>query len=58
MEKMIGYTREHGLQQLNGITMPGNRGMITLARKLGFSIDVQLEDGIVSLALPLTPTIL
>lgn len=57
LEKMIVYTREHGLQQLNGITMPGNRGMITLARKLGFSVDVQLEDGIVSLALPLAPDI-
>ncbi|MCX8965307.1 GNAT family N-acetyltransferase [Erwinia psidii] len=51
MEKMIAYAREHGLQQLNGITMPGNRGMITLARKLGFTITVQLEDGIVSLSL-------
>ncbi|WP_426817575.1 bifunctional acetate--CoA ligase family protein/GNAT family N-acetyltransferase [Winslowiella sp. 2C04] len=57
LEKMIAYTREHGLLQLNGITMPGNRGMISLARKLGFSVDVQLEDGIVSLALPLTPAI-
>ncbi|QHM72173.1 bifunctional acetate--CoA ligase family protein/GNAT family N-acetyltransferase [Mixta intestinalis] len=53
LEKMIIYTRNHGLQQLNGITMPGNQGMITLARKLGFSVDVQLEDGIVSLHLPL-----
>lgn len=53
LEKMIVYTRDHGLQQLNGITMPGNRGMITLARKLGFTVDIQLEDGIVSLVLPL-----
>ncbi len=53
LEKMIAYTRDHGLQQLNGITMPGNRGMITLARKLGFNVDIQLEDGIVSLGLPL-----
>ena len=53
LEKMIIYTRQHGLQQLNGITMPGNRGMVTLARKLGFTVDVQLEDGIVTLSLPL-----
>lgn len=51
LEKMIIYTRQHGLKQLNGITMPGNRGMVTLARKLGFAIDVQLEDGIVGLSL-------
>ncbi|MFS2221923.1 GNAT family N-acetyltransferase [Pantoea sp. B65] len=56
LEKMIVYTREHGLQQLNGITMPGNRGMVTLARKLGFTIDIQLEDGIVGLTLPLAST--
>lgn len=54
LEKMIRYTRDHGLQQLNGITMPHNTGMITLARKLHFHVDVQLDDGIVSLHLPLT----
>ncbi len=53
MEKLIAYTRDHGLQRLNGITMPNNRGMVTLARKLGFEVDIQLEDGIVSLTLPL-----
>jgi len=31
--------------------MPNNRGMIALARKLGFKVDIQLEDGIVSLSL-------
>ncbi|WP_416359320.1 hypothetical protein, partial [Enterobacter hormaechei] len=30
-----------------------NRGMIGLAQRLGFGIDVQLEDGIVNLTLPL-----
>nr|WP_024965486.1 protein lysine acetyltransferase [Pantoea sp. IMH] len=54
LEKMIIYTRQHGLDRLNGITMPGNRGMIALARKLGFAVDIQLEDGIVSLSLPLS----
>lgn len=56
LEKMIAYARQHGLQQLNGITMPGNQGMLTLARKLGFTFDVQLEDGIVSLSLSLNKT--
>ncbi|HBI11528.1 MAG TPA: protein lysine acetyltransferase [Franconibacter pulveris] len=54
LEKLIAYTREHGLQRLNGITMPHNRGMVALARKLGFKVDVQLEDGIVGLTLPLS----
>ena len=53
LEKLIGYTRDHGLMRLNGITMPNNRGMVTLARKLGFTVDIQLEDGIVSLTLAL-----
>ena len=53
LEKLISYTRGHGLQRLNGITMPNNRGMIALARKLGFEVDIQLEDGIVGLTLRL-----
>jgi len=53
LEKLIAYTGEHGLQRLNGITMPNNQGMVTLARKLGFAVDIQIEDGIVSLTLPL-----
>lgn len=54
LEKLISYTRDHGLKKLNGITMPNNHGMIALARKLGFIVDIQLEDGIVSLTLPLS----
>ena len=56
LEKLIGYTRDHGLLCLNGITMPNNRGMITLARKLGFDVDIQLDEGIVALSLRLAST--
>ncbi|MFO6484218.1 N-acetyltransferase family protein [Escherichia coli] len=38
MEKLITYTRDHGLQRLNGITMPNNRGMVALARRLGLTL--------------------
>jgi acetyltransferase len=38
LEKLISYTRDHGLLRLNGITMPNNRGMVTLARKLGLTL--------------------
>ncbi|EKS6888342.1 protein lysine acetyltransferase [Enterobacter bugandensis] len=55
LEKLISYTRDHGLLRLNGITMPNNRGMVTLARKLGFEVDIQLDEGIVALSLGLTP---
>jgi acetyltransferase len=53
LEKLISYTRDHGLLRLNGITMPNNQGMVALARKLGFTVDVQLEEGIVGLTLHL-----
>ncbi|XPE23299.1 GNAT family N-acetyltransferase [Shigella sonnei] len=53
MKKLITYTRDHGLQRLNGITMPNNRRMVALARKLGFNVDIQLEEGIVGLTLNL-----
>ena len=53
LEKLISYTRDHGLLRLNGITMPNNRGMVTLARKLGFDVDIQLDEGIVALSLTL-----
>ncbi len=57
LEKLIAYTRDHGLERLNGITMPNNRGMVALARKLGFDVDIQLEDGIVGLTLALNKTL-
>ncbi|MBS9442084.1 bifunctional acetate--CoA ligase family protein/GNAT family N-acetyltransferase [Photorhabdus heterorhabditis] len=53
MTKLINYTREHGIRRLNAITMPENRTMIKLAKKLGFTIDIQFEDGIVNLTLEL-----
>ncbi|AOM40905.1 bifunctional acetate--CoA ligase family protein/GNAT family N-acetyltransferase [Xenorhabdus hominickii] len=53
MTKLIHYAKEHGIQTLTAITMPENRNMIQLAKKLGFSIDIQLEDGVVNLILTL-----
>ncbi len=49
MEKVIDYGRVSGLKRFNGMTMPSNAGMIALAQKVGFSIDVQLQDGIVEM---------
>ncbi|PSJ44525.1 protein acetyltransferase [Zobellella endophytica] len=51
MEKIVRYARLRGLHTLSGITMPSNRGMVMLARKLGFKVDMHLEDGIVELKL-------
>ncbi|NIG62336.1 MAG: hypothetical protein G5663_02235 [Serratia symbiotica] len=50
---MIAYARAQGIPRLISITLPNNRGMITLAQRLEFDIYVQLKDGIVNLILPL-----
>ncbi|MDD1779652.1 bifunctional acetate--CoA ligase family protein/GNAT family N-acetyltransferase [Enterovibrio sp. ZSDZ35] len=49
MDKVIDYGRLSGLKRLNGMTMPSNSGMIALAQRVGFSIDVQLQDGVVEM---------
>lgn len=53
MSKLIDYAKQRGLSTLTGMTMPTNRGMITLAQKMGFEIDVQLADGVVDMLLTL-----
>ncbi|MBL4829438.1 MAG: bifunctional acetate--CoA ligase family protein/GNAT family N-acetyltransferase [Aliivibrio sp.] len=53
MSKIIEYCRGHGTKTLSGMTMPNNRGMILLAQKLGFDIDIQMEDGVVDMLLHL-----
>ncbi len=51
MEKIIRYAKEQGIGQLSGMTMPSNRGMVNLAKRLGFKIAVQMEEGVVNMAL-------
>ena len=51
MEKIIRYAKEQGIGQLSGMTMPSNRGMVNLAKRLGFKIDVQMEEGVVNMEL-------
>ncbi len=53
MKKIIDYCVAKGTKQLSGMTMPTNRGMLTLAQKLGFEIDVHFEDGTADMVLPL-----
>ena len=53
MEKRSCAMPESGHRpNFSGMTMPSNRGMINLAKRLGFKIDIQLEDGIVNMELP------
>ncbi len=53
MDRIIAYCKNRGTERMTGMTMPTNRGMLTLAQKLGFEIDVQFADGTADMFLPL-----
>lgn len=53
MEKIIDYCRSKQTRQISGMTMPTNRGMLHLAKRLGFDIDVHFEDGTADMVLKL-----
>ncbi|MEZ9436864.1 bifunctional acetate--CoA ligase family protein/GNAT family N-acetyltransferase [Vibrio atlanticus] len=53
MTKVIDYCRTKQTKQMSGMTMPTNRGMLTLAQKLGFELDISFEDGTADMVLPL-----
>ena len=53
MQKIITYCQAKGTKQMSGMTMPTNRGMLSLARSLGFELDVQFADGTADMILPL-----
>lgn len=55
MNNIIEYCKAKGTKQMSGITMPTNRGMLTLAQKLGFKVEVHFEDGTADMVLPLNP---
>ncbi|MGY2575351.1 bifunctional acetate--CoA ligase family protein/GNAT family N-acetyltransferase [Vibrio sp. C8] len=55
MSRIIDYCKAKGTKQMSGMTMPTNRGMLTLAQRLGFEIDVHFEDGTADMVLPLNP---
>ncbi|MCL6415899.1 bifunctional acetate--CoA ligase family protein/GNAT family N-acetyltransferase [Aestuariirhabdus sp. Z084] len=52
MEKVINYCKEQQIEEIMGYTMPENRGMIELSRKLGFKVKFMLEDGMVEMRMP------
>lgn len=53
MQKIITYCQAKGTKQMSGMTMPTNRGMLSLAQSLGFDLDVQFADGTADMILPL-----
>jgi len=53
MLKMIDYCRQRDTEIMVGITLPQNAGMVSLARKLGFKVKFDIEEGWVEMKLPL-----
>lgn len=54
MNAAIAHCRSQGVQEISGITLPENTGMIELARKLGFTISRDFEEGSINMLLDLT----
>lgn len=53
LDKLIRYYQSNGTDVLMGFTMLQNKGMAELARKLGFKVTIELEDGLIEMVLPL-----
>lgn len=54
MNKIIAYSRQHGTRQMMGVALAHNRGLIRLARSLGFVVERSPDgDDMVEMRLPL-----
>ncbi|MEL0657880.1 bifunctional acetate--CoA ligase family protein/GNAT family N-acetyltransferase [Psychromonas arctica] len=53
LKKLISYQKNKGTQYLAGMTMLSNTGMAMLAKKLGFSIERDIEEGIINMHMEL-----
>ncbi|MEC4087718.1 bifunctional acetate--CoA ligase family protein/GNAT family N-acetyltransferase [Pseudoalteromonas rubra] len=54
MEAAIDYCKRQRVGCIEGITLPENTGMIGLAKKLGFTVTRDFEEGTVVMKMPLT----
>ncbi|OCQ20502.1 protein acetyltransferase [Pseudoalteromonas luteoviolacea] len=53
MNAAIEYCRDKGVGTIEGITLPENSGMISLAKHLGFNVRRDFEEGATIMTLPL-----
>jgi len=53
LDKLIRYQKTKGTLYLTGMTMLSNLGMATLAKKLGFDIQRDIEEGVINMSLAL-----
>ncbi|MCP4323242.1 MAG: bifunctional acetate--CoA ligase family protein/GNAT family N-acetyltransferase [Alteromonadales bacterium] len=54
LDKLIRYQKTKGTTYLTGMTMLSNVGMATLAKKLGFEVERDIEEGVINMCLNLT----
>lgn len=54
MKAAITHSQSKGLKRLEGVTMPTNRGMIGLAKALGFNVEIDFEEGMAEMKLILS----
>ncbi|WP_019613791.1 bifunctional acetate--CoA ligase family protein/GNAT family N-acetyltransferase [Psychromonas ossibalaenae] len=53
LNKLINYQKTKGTTYLTGMTMISNVGMAALAKKLGFSVERDIEEGVINMSLAL-----
>lgn len=53
LDKLIRYQRAKGTTYLTGMTMLSNVGMASLAKKLGFEVQRDIEEGIINMSMRL-----
>lgn len=53
LNKLIAYQRDKGTQYLSGMTMISNLGMAGLAKKVGFKVERDIEEGIINMRMRL-----
>ena len=53
LDKLIRYQKTKGTTYLSGMTMISNVGMATLAKKLGFVVKRDIEEGVINMSLQL-----
>ena len=53
LNKLITYQKAKGTTYLTGMTMMSNVGMATLAKRLGFTVERDMEEGVINMLLDL-----
>ena len=54
LEKLIAYQKSRGTKILSAMTMLSNAGMAALAKKLGFNVERDIEEGIINMFMDLS----